>query len=387
MCDSDRLEFERQMFGNRDGCQEIIEEYNEEEEKKWREQHKTRVREHKLAEAEERKRLQRESNINIDTILGEAELVEELESELQQLSLEDDFSSSFEQHVCMDNKEAIHPTHEEAGPSIQLQQNVIDSDDDDDAIGTKEFISLQTQASNLTNEEKIEFYEIHLKQIEAFFKQTTCTIHNFGIFADKRVTEENLKNAIAELEEYLDQDADERANDNQLEVQPNDAPQLYPNPDHSQPSVNLAQRKYQSPAEYDEVEVAYKTKTKSELLVFYKSQLRNVMKSIAGCSLDIHAREQKRILYEYLTERIANLRMEIQAEKQIKFEEDFVDDDDGDLSGKKQSRCFDPNNTDYDYDDGKEDDPTGKRRISFASQPVTVTFFEDDEPCVVRISE
>lgn len=396
--DRDRLELpvDGQVFGDSDMAQEIIEEYNEEEEMKWREQHRIRMREYKQAEAEERRRQQQtDDDIDINAILEQAELMEELENDLEQLNINDDEHLKKHLQTTSENMKQSQPVGNERDIN-DLPPPVEDMESNDvDEMGSNEFLLLSKQAAGLSTEDKIKFFEIHLLKIRDYFLKTNCTIHNFDEFADKRVTEENLENAIEELQETLNNNTTETTenqseNIEQSTVQPNNRdPTIVQWMDKCNAVNSIETRKFHTPSDFDEVERDYsaQNKSKSELLIFYKSQLRNVMKSIAGCTLDIHSRDEKRDLYEFLSDRISSLREEIQKEKQTKLEEDFVDDDDViDKSVKNLGRTFDPNNSAFDLDDFKEDEvTTGKRKISFASQPVTVTFYEDDEPCVVSI--
>lgn len=392
----DRLELPigESVFANSDGAQEIIEEYNEEDEMKWREQHKIRIREHKKAEAEERKRIIAHDDIDINAILEEAELMEDLENDLEMLNVNDDEHLMQHLHSNDDNMvqtmESIDSKNEMSqsnAVSAELFENNTDTYDIDE-MGSKEFLSLSEKATGLNIEDKIKFYEIHLQKTREYFMQNHCTIHNFDEFTDKRVTEECLQNAIEELQEAPNNatETTERANKNQNKS-------MNASNADGQENVHLSSpnepRKFHSQCDFDEIECEYakQNKSKSELLIFYKSQLRNVMKSIAGCTIDLHSREEKRQLYEFLSDRISSLRDEIQKEKQIKLEEDFVDDDDIDKNTKQLGRNFESTTTHFEVDDCKEEEVCGKRKISFASQPITVTFFEDDEPCIVSTGQ
>lgn len=357
------------------------------------------MREHKQAEAEARKCQQQTDDIDIDAILEQAELMEELENELEQLNVEDDAhlqeyfqGNSFERRSNNDTQNAERNQNDEN--DVQNDEASTDEDEDDnesDEIESEEFLALSAAAASLSDADKIKFYEIHLLKVREYFEKNQRSLHNFNEFADKRVTEECLQNAIGELQESLNNNTTETghkvSNTNQTEHNENPCKSLCTEIDcHN----GMEPRKFHTSADFDEIEREYSAqqKSKSELLIFYKSQLRNVMKSIAGCTIDMHAREEKRKLYEFLSDRISSLRDEIQKEKQIKLEEEFVDDDDIEKSAnvKHLDRNFGSNDgTLAEIDDFKDDEPTNKRKISFASQPVTVTFYEDDEPCVVSL--
>lgn len=403
--DRDRLELpvENQIFGNASEAREIIEEYNEEEEQKWREQHKIRMREHKLAEANERKHPpQHDDEIDIDAILEQAELMEELENELEQMNIEDD--ENLQEYLSETTGKWEKPqeeTDDSQQSSHQIQNienhetNDEDEDEDDDGsdeIESEEFLKLSASANSLSAADKVKFYEIHLMKVREYFEKNQRSLHNFNEFTDKRVTEECLRNAIDELQETLNNNTTETghklSNTNQTSEEHSDGKCNASSCIEIDCQNAMEPRKFHTCADFEDIEREYSAqgKSKSELLIFYKSQLRIVMKSIAGCTIDMHAREEKRKLYEFISDRISSLRDEIQKEKQIKLEEDFVDDDDIEKSVKHLDRPFESNGSTFtEIDDLKEDESMPKRKISFASQPITVTFYEDDEPCVVRV--
>lgn len=392
----DRLELpaDENVFANLSiGAQEIIEEYNEENEKKWREQHKISMRAYKQAEAEERKRQIVNDDIDIDAILEQAELMEELESELEQLNVSTD--EHLQQHLRAVNGEngAMMNVIDASEKSTYNHTNITENDVNDED-SSEEFRSLNTAAIGLSTEDKIKFYEIHLQQIREYFSKNTRTIANINEYTEKRVTQENLENAIEELRETdsdssstfiteqckanktIDKETDDVGQKNCMEsVQNSNEP-----------------RKFHTRSDFEEIERQYATqnKSKSELLVFYKGQLSHIVKLMASCTAsNVHTGEQKRDLYEFLSDRISSLREEIQKEKQIKLEDDFVDDDDIDIHAAKQScRNFDVNSVPFELDDFRNDEngnSDGKRKINFAPQPSVITFFEDDEPCIVSL--
>lgn len=377
-----------------DGAQEIIEEYNEENEAKWREQHKIRMRAYKQAEAVERRREQADNDIDIDAIFERAELMEELENELEQLNVSSD--EHLQQHLRTTNgesmlnntidirEEALHPT--------QQQINNAAEDDANDDIGSEEFRALTTAAAGLSIDDKIKFYEIHLQNIGEYFAKTTPTIRNTNEFTEKQITRECIENAIEELREAESDSSSTHSTDQCDPSNKNDEETNATRNDYMERMQHLNEpRKFHTRSDYEEVEREYaaRNKSKSELLVFYKGQLSHVVKLIASCTTgNVHTGEQKRDLYEFLSDRISSLREEIQKEKQIKLEDDFVDDDDIDVTAKPSCRIFDVNSAPFELDEFRDDvngNSDGKRKINFAPQPSVVTFFEDDEPCIVSL--
>lgn len=371
------------MFGNQ---QEIIEEFDEETEEEWRIQHRIRVREHKAAEADERKKLLTEKDIDMDAIFEQAELMEELEKELEQLNVNDDndLLAHLQQNNRLPDGSRMFEA-EVAAPKMQKEMSVdaenTDSKDDSEQMsdegGSSDFLALSAVAATMSIEDKIKFFEYHLKKARDYFNANPkVTNDNMAGFTDMRVTEECLVNAIEELYETVYGEVTNNESDSEPDNMVVD----------QKNGTKVEKRKFHSRDEFDRIEQEYAAqhKSKSELLIYYKCQLRNVMKSIASTTIDMHSSEEKRDLYEFISDRINGLRIEIQRERQIKYEEDFVDDDDIEL-GSKKGRQFEMNST-FDFEDFKEEEYSGgKRRISFASQPHTVTFFEDDEPCVVSL--
>lgn len=71
------------------GEKEIIEEYSEEDEKKWREEHLVKMRRHKEKEREEREKAA-DKDVDINALLDDLELMEELDYELENLEIDSD---------------------------------------------------------------------------------------------------------------------------------------------------------------------------------------------------------------------------------------------------------------------------------------------------------
>lgn len=389
----DRLELpaDENVFNDlRTGAHEIIEEYNEENEKKWREQHKIRMREYKQAEAEERKRqhtdIDTDIDIDIDVILEQAELMEELENELELLNVSSD--EHLQQHLRAMNGEFVAKNVIDTSEKSQHQHQHTDNRENDanDEIDSDEFRSLSASAVGLNTDDKIKFYEIHLQKIREYFAKNTRTIENTNEFTEKRVTQECLENVVEELRETQNDTEQCKANKSINEDAVGEQQECMQSIQNSNEP-----RKFHTRSDFDEIEREYiaQNKSKSELLVFYKGQLSHIVKLIASCTAsNLHTHEQKRDLYEFLSDRISSLRDDIQKEKQIKLEEDFVDDDDIDINMKQSCRNFDVNSIPFELDDLRDDENgnnDGKRKIIFAPQPSVVTFFEDDEPCIVSI--
>lgn len=397
-------------FGNQSEAREIIEEYNEDEEEKWREQHKIRVREQKQREAAER-REQAQSDatddINIMEILERAELMEELESELEQLNVVND--EQMEQHLQSNRTNGVNN-----GDGSQSHSDHDESEDyenfDDDDIVPEEFQQISRAAANMSNEAKLKFYKNHLREISDYLATRKFNkFEELKELADKRGVQENLRNAIDEM-------AEEMAKANREETKSKLNGNLEMDGTSSESVCTLSPpdgRKCLTVAEFKQLEQSYVNRSRGVALVFYKSQLRSVMKSIASCSKDAHAdhMNEKRKLYEYINDSIDRLRAEIVLEKQAKLEEKFVDDDtdnealaddddDDGVVGLDVEEDTDDNVPDSivasnaSYDDTANGvvstDSTAispmKRKICFASKTSVTTYHLDDEPWRVQNS-
>lgn len=396
-CCRDRIDLPiaEDAFSSQSEAQEIIEDYNEDEELKWREKHKIRVREQKqreAAERHERERLEAKEDTNIMDILERAELMEELENELEELNVMDD--EHMQQHLQSNSTNSL------------INGNESDNNEDfDDDIIPDEFQQINDAAANMSIEAKLKFYENHLRKIGEYLSTRKFTkFEDLKELAEKRAVQECLRNAIDEI-------AEEKATDKCEEMcesigsvsedgSPSDAVCTLSPPDG---------RKCPTVAEFKQLEESYMQRGKSVALVIYKSQLRSVMKSIASCSKDAHADHmtEKRELYEYLNDSIDRLRAEIILEKQAKLEEKFVDDD-----TDNEAPADDEDDLDIDIDDEMDyngpsivdsnannaDTTVGvsstdsmmisptKRRICFAAKPSVTTYHLDDEPWRVQNS-
>lgn len=357
----DRLDLssDESVFGHSEERQEIIEEYNEEREKEWRERHRIRMREQKKREADERQRLLNdEGDKDYMALLEEAELIEEFENELEELNVDSD--ETLRTHLQTEQ--------------LKDNDNLSDEHDDSgDEIASKEFIALSKQVANQSDLEKIKIYEERLSQITDYLDENKeSNLKSYSELIEKQMEKGNLEDAIEELREGMNELSTESSIEKSTEVQPR----------AKQSPVPLNEnRKFNTEEDYRiyETKCRDQNKTASEILIFYKSQLRSLMKTLASCTIDLTQNDDKTDLYGFISDRIDDLRFQIHKERQIKAEEDFVDDED---IGRET------NQTEPEPDNGMEFDDdlaSGRRKISFASEPIVTTFNEDDEPWRVQM--
>lgn len=358
------LSWDEKVFGLPEKQQDIIEEYDEEKEKVWRERHRIRMREQKKREADERESLLKEDgDKDYMAILEEAELMEELENDLEQLNVDSD--ETLRTHLQTDQpKNSEHLTF--AG-------SFNEQDDSSDEIASKEFMALSKQVANRSDAEKIKVYEERLSKITDYLDENKkSNMNTFNELIEKQMEKGNLEEAIEELREGMIDMSIESSIEKSKQVQPRAK---------QSPVPIIEKRTYNKREDYEkyEKECRDQNKSTSEILIFYKSQLRNLMKTLTKCTIDLTNNDDKTDLYEYICDRIDELRFEIHKEKQTKAEEDFVDDEDIERE-KKQSES----EPDFGMD-SNDDSTSGRRKISFASEPIVTTFHEDDEPWRVQM--
>lgn len=393
------MSVEKTAFSDAQGTQEIIEEYSEEDEKKWRERHKISVREQKKREAEERQRMHNEANDNdILAMLENAALLEELENDLDELEDESgtDFiqttTSSQSQLTDNDNEYSEMSSVENWLEKNQLKNVEKESDSDEqgesDGVCPQAFLNIHNQAKEYPMDEKLIFYQKHLDEINSYLKNYKCVSYEaVQEYAEKRNVRECLMNAIDELKEDISAKHQVHKN-NKSNIENSDNNKTNKETEENQEEQKVCKKRH-GRSEFEELEKSYKHRSKSEQLIFYKSQLRAVMKSIASCTKETTRveMESKRDLYDYIVNCIDLLRDKINVEKQAKLEERFVDDDtdNEEINVKKDEENVNEDeeengllNCDASLSEKENESP--KRKICFAPEPSITTYHLDDEP-------
>lgn len=394
------MPFAEAAFSSGEGQQEIIEDYSEEEEMRWREKHKQRVAEHKQREA-----AQRLANVEDGkeylAKLDQALLMEELEDELENMDVENDeqFLAQLTE-ITAETGEAI--TNEESAdedPSTDSDESEATTDNGsvEDSV---EFDILSRSAKDMSTADKIEFYKEKLREVKEYFStKQISTPDDLNEKLEKLVLRESLVSAIYHLRDEMSAAATTEA---LSDIQPTENGQL-PHMNGDENEQDQQQQQLQQThthfnrKDFARLEQEYVSRSKGEQLVFYKSQLRSAIKFIASTSPNAE-QDERRSLYEYLSGRIDQLRTDILKEKQAQMEERFVDDnsdseinrktdlDDSYLDGSNDyCQCSDnEDGIEIGAADAKSNAPL-KRRISFADQPIITTYNQDEEPlCIHR---
>uniref|UniRef100_A0A8W7P682 Unconventional prefoldin RPB5 interactor n=1 Tax=Anopheles coluzzii TaxID=1518534 RepID=A0A8W7P682_ANOCL len=206
---SDKLEvpLTSEAFAGAEGGREIIEEYDEETEKRWREEHRLRVRESKQREAKERaaKRdtAEETSDKELFAKLEEMELLEELEQEMDQLDLpaggdgdgdddDDQLGRLMRGEIRLNEQvveveEEIETTDDEEGSEER-------GDDEEEDDISAEFAQLLLETKNYSQKEKLKVFKAKLNDVRQRLYQNSIDL----------VQKVDLYQLHDELEEALD---------------------------------------------------------------------------------------------------------------------------------------------------------------------------------------
>ncbi|XP_037821915.1 unconventional prefoldin RPB5 interactor-like protein [Lucilia sericata] len=230
---------------------EIIEDFNEEEEKLWKEKHRIRVKQAKQKEREEREKELQKGNLKtkkvpedksdeeIFKMLEEAELMEELEQELDKLEVDEVNDDTIrklmsgemklpqeKKRLAHDKKDSEEKTNEESGlrnnivkkndlnknnqintnnnvqPNPEITNLVNSQEEDDTELDEEplpeEVTMIKEQAKFLNAEDQIGFYEYQIEIIRQ-------KLQNLPLRTQKELDEKiRLLNVLEHLEELLE---------------------------------------------------------------------------------------------------------------------------------------------------------------------------------------
>lgn len=217
-----------------------------EEDLKWRQEHKQKVKAAKEIERNEREDAAKEDR-SIKDVFEELELIEELDEELERLNVEDDDALDKllkgEMPVPVEKKRISHATAktETINPEKKIinivprtsllssltnnnnQSNNIDFDntDSDDSISEDsddepvEFKLYKQEAANMSNSEKLQFFKKHLNLVQADLETThAATFEEFIVKTDKLFLSEHILNEIDRIRDRIndDQEVEEALN-------------------------------------------------------------------------------------------------------------------------------------------------------------------------------
>lgn len=205
--------------------QEIIEPYDEEAEKKWEMDHKTKVKEHKQREALERQQQMNGKNQDKDDIikrLDELELMEELENELEGIAEEDDetvqaiLSNQIEpisrkkriSHFTERDTVAVSTEKVEINRNVSVSSNSDDdsssSSNDDDEDIPEEFKELERKAASMSSGAKLKLFRTKLREVQDYVQNMKPrSIEEISHKTDMIFLADHLTSAIETTEDEI----------------------------------------------------------------------------------------------------------------------------------------------------------------------------------------
>lgn len=242
------LDVEKDMYKNqlelplaqnafsRNGEKEIIEDYNEEEEIKWREEHKRKLREYKKEEAKKR---DLETDTDLFDKLDELEMMEELQNELENIPIQMDDTVvemlNGEIEIPESKKRLSHYAEKDENENVStkftvtktdenyeddLNSNEDDLENDDDI--PIEYIELLNETDKLTLFEKRNIFKRKIKELKKYIKKTSLFTEEDVV---KRMYNQDLMECYedevlsieAQMEEDTDEEEDDKPNESKVE--------------------------------------------------------------------------------------------------------------------------------------------------------------------------
>ncbi|XP_055538167.1 unconventional prefoldin RPB5 interactor-like protein [Wyeomyia smithii] len=193
--------FAEDAFGGR----EIIEEYDEDREKMWREQHRKRVKEHKQQEGKKLRTVQpSESDENVFSRLEELELMEELEQEMERLEVTVENDEQLRQLMSGDlkvnkKKRVAHNSEPDLANAENVEIETTEDENSSDGSSysdddiSPEFAKLLQQTKSMDVQKKVDTFRAKLVEINDKLRQGGITVDEKVVLCDLRYeVEESL---------------------------------------------------------------------------------------------------------------------------------------------------------------------------------------------------
>lgn len=222
------LPFEQNAF-SRNGEKEIIEDYNEEEEIKWREEHKKKLKAYKKEEAKTR-------NLPEDTDLfdklDELEMMEELQNELENIPIQKDDTvlemlngeieipqnkkclshyAEKDENENLNSKFTVTKTDESFENSLNGNEDDLEIDDDIPI----EYIQLLNETEKLTLFEKRNIFKRKMKELKKFIKkQIVSSVEDVNLRIYNQDLMECYEDEVLSIEAQMEEDTDEDEDEN-----------------------------------------------------------------------------------------------------------------------------------------------------------------------------
>lgn len=204
---------------------EIIEEYNEHEERAWRRKHAESVRRQKQIEAEQRQ-LEAEGEVDVEQMLDEYELMEELTHEIESLDIEDDETFS----RVLSGELKIPESKPRVAHNLDSPNNAMEwssSEEKEPESRHKNVVSSELVARS--NREIVELLKAYRSKLKDVLKNVKKEGRNLNLYIDLIEIKDEIDNDISKMnddgeDEEEDSETDERDSDDEttasIEVKP-----------------------------------------------------------------------------------------------------------------------------------------------------------------------
>lgn len=205
---------------------EIIEEYNEHEERAWRRKHSESVRRQKQIEAEQRQ-LEENGEVDVERMLDEYELMEELTHEIESLDIEDDetFSRVLSGELKIpESKPRV--AHNLVSPNNAMEWS--SSGEKQPESRHKNVVSSELVARS--NREIVELLKAYRTKLKDVLRNVKKEGRNLNLYIDLIEIKDEIDNDISKMNDDEDEEeeseSDERDSDDEttasIEVKPED---------------------------------------------------------------------------------------------------------------------------------------------------------------------
>lgn len=207
---------------------EIIEEYNEHEDRAWRQKHAESVRRQKQIEAEQRQ-LEEEGEVDVGQMLDEYELMEDLTHEIESLDIEDDETFS----KVLSGQLKIPESKPRVAHNLVSPINTMEwSSPEEKQSESRHKNVVSSELVARSNREIVELLKAYRTKLKDVLRNVRKEGRNLNLYVDLIEIKDEIDNDISKMndddeDEEEDSESDERDSDDEttasIEVKPEDA--------------------------------------------------------------------------------------------------------------------------------------------------------------------
>lgn len=257
-----------------------------------------------------------------------------------------------------------------------------------------EFRRLKESARHLSDADRLALYDERLDEVKTFlWGQKVSSFSDLELKADKKALKDSLIKATDELRERVPPEFRRPPRESMTTQIDSQGTSYLPGPLRrpgalDQTSLQDDESTESLPPNFDSQqfindERLYVNRGLTEQLVFYKAQMKHVLRQMTNTPEDSPRLviEELKHMYDYISNKIDWLREEIVRQKQYADEERFVDDD-SDMEVQRRRRR---NESDTESNgNGSDADNPNRRRITFLERPMITLFDVEDEPWQIQ---